>query len=111
MALGPRDSARYSPYASPSALRGWKTKLREEFLPGANWCFFQRWRGPARGAVAAADAPCLEDRDAERHRDLLERALAIDEREYGPEHREVAKTLVNLGNAYGDLGAAARKWR
>ncbi len=63
MALGPRDSARYSPYASPSALRGWKTKLREEFLPGANWCFFQRWRGPARGAVAAADAPCLEDRD------------------------------------------------
>jgi Tfp pilus assembly protein PilF len=39
----------------------------------------------------------------------LERALAIAEREYGPEHRQVATTLTNLGNAYGDLGDAARK--
>mgnify|MGYP001322658050 CR=1 FL=1 len=40
---------------------------------------------------------------------LLERALAIQEREYGPDHREVAVTLTNLGNAYGALGDAAKK--
>ena len=45
--------------------------------------------------------------DAARKRDLLERALRIKEREYGPEHREVAATL--MGNAYGSLGDAARK--
>ncbi len=44
--------------------------------------------------------------DAERQRDLLERALRIEERVYGPDHREVAITLTNLGNAYGDLGNA-----
>jgi tetratricopeptide (TPR) repeat protein len=38
---------------------------------------------------------------------LLERALAIQEREYGPEHREVAMTLHNLGNAHGALGDPA----
>merc|ERR1719254_150537 len=47
--------------------------------------------------------------DAARQRDLLERALAIDEREYGPDHREVAITLTSLGNACGDLGDAARQ--
>ncbi len=47
--------------------------------------------------------------DAARGRDLLERALRIQAREYGPEHREVADTLANLGNAYGSLGDAARK--
>merc|ERR1712050_624714 len=36
-----------------------------------------------------------------------ERALAIKLREYGPNHREVAITLTNLGSAYGDLGDAA----
>ena len=46
--------------------------------------------------------------DAAKSRDLLERALAIDEREYGPDHREVAITLVSLGNAYGSLGNAAK---
>merc|ERR1712217_527844 len=35
--------------------------------------------------------------------------MGIKEKEYGPEHREVAITLANLGNAYGDLGDAARK--
>ena len=38
-----------------------------------------------------------------------ERALVINERHYGPEHPEVAKTLGNLGNAYGDLGDTARQ--
>merc|ERR1711964_866854 len=47
--------------------------------------------------------------DAEKQRELLERALAIDEREYRPNHREVAITLTNLGNAYGDLGDAEKK--
>jgi len=47
--------------------------------------------------------------DAVRQRDLLVRALAIEEREYGPDHREVAITLTNLGNAYADLGDAARQ--
>ena len=37
--------------------------------------------------------------DAARKRDLLERALAIELREFGPEHREVAVTLTSLGNA------------
>ena len=34
------------------------------------------------------------------------KALRIKEREYGLEHREVAKTLTSLGNAYGYLGDA-----
>ncbi len=33
-----------------------------------------------------------------RARELLERALAIEERAYGPEHTEVAITLDNLGS-------------
>ena len=40
---------------------------------------------------------------------MLERALAIFEREYGRESTEVAKTLGNLGNAYGKLGDHAKK--
>ncbi|WCR53664.1 MAG: hypothetical protein PG981_000686 [Wolbachia endosymbiont of Ctenocephalides orientis wCori] len=35
---------------------------------------------------------------------MLEKALVIKERHYGPDHFEVAKTLANLGTAYGDLG-------
>jgi tetratricopeptide (TPR) repeat protein len=35
---------------------------------------------------------------------LLVRVLAINERHYGPDHPEVATTLVNLGNAYESLG-------
>ena len=34
----------------------------------------------------------------------MEKALCIQERVYGPEHRVVATILTNLGNAYGDLG-------
>ena len=44
-----------------------------------------------------------------KQRDVLERALAIKEREYGREHRELAPTLTNLGNAYGALGDAAKQ--
>ena len=42
-------------------------------------------------------------------RGLLERTLRIEEAAFGPEHVEVATTLANLGNAYGDLGDAAKK--
>jgi len=47
--------------------------------------------------------------DAEQERDLLERALAIQEREHGPDHCDVATTLANLGNAYDRLGDLARQ--
>ena len=47
--------------------------------------------------------------DIRSAKELLERALAIQEREYGPEHREVAITLTNLGNAYGSLGDAQKQ--
>ena len=42
-------------------------------------------------------------------RDLLEKALRVQEREYGAEHRLVATTLTNLGIADGDLGDAQKK--
>ena len=42
-------------------------------------------------------------------RDVLERALAINERTYGRDHPNVAITLMNLGVAYGQLGDAAKK--
>ena len=48
-------------------------------------------------------------RDYAKQRNLLERALAINERAYGRDHAEVASTLTNLGNAYGDLGDHAKK--
>jgi hypothetical protein len=41
--------------------------------------------------------------------DMLERALAIKEKHYGPDHPEVAITLTNLGNAYGSLGDHAKE--
>merc|ERR1711869_78728 len=40
---------------------------------------------------------------------MLERALRIQEAHYGPEHVGVAKTLVNLANAHGELGDARTK--
>jgi tetratricopeptide (TPR) repeat protein len=42
--------------------------------------------------------------NAEKERELQERALAIKERHYGPDHPNVVITLNNLGNAYGSLG-------
>ncbi|KAH8062809.1 hypothetical protein JL720_13179 [Aureococcus anophagefferens] len=46
--------------------------------------------------------------DNAKARELLERALAIKEREYGRDHAEVAVTLANLGNAYNRLGDYAK---
>ena len=46
--------------------------------------------------------------NAEKQRELLERALAILEREYGSDHREVAIILTNLGIAHGKLGNAEK---
>ena len=40
----------------------------------------------------------------DKARDLHERALRIFEREYGPDHVRVARTLTNLGIAWRDLG-------
>ena len=37
-------------------------------------------------------------------KDLLERALKIQEKHYGEDHFELAVTLGNLGCAYGELG-------
>ena len=39
--------------------------------------------------------------DPAKSRDVLERALAIEERAYGRDHTNVAFTLWNLGIAYG----------
>ena len=47
--------------------------------------------------------------DAFKAKQLLERALAIQEREYGPEHRELVGTLANLGNSHGELGDASKQ--
>ena len=47
--------------------------------------------------------------DPAKQRDMLERALAIEERAYGRDHTSVAATLTNLGNAYGDLGDPAKQ--
>mmetsp|Transcript_74918 Transcript_74918/g.139827 ORF Transcript_74918/g.139827 Transcript_74918/m.139827 type:complete len:531 (-) Transcript_74918:61-1653(-) len=39
-----------------------------------------------------------------QQRKLLEQALAIEEKEFGPNHAEVSITLTNLGSAYSRLG-------
>ncbi len=46
--------------------------------------------------------------NAQKSRELLERALTIQERHYGPDHPKVATTLVNLGSVYGSLGDAQK---
>ena len=40
---------------------------------------------------------------------VKEKILEIEEREFGPDHVEVAGTLVNLGNEYGSLGDDAKR--
>ena len=40
---------------------------------------------------------------------MLERALAIKEKHFGPDHPKTGKTLNNLGNAYGSLGDYEKK--
>jgi tetratricopeptide (TPR) repeat protein len=52
---------------------------------------------------------CRSLGNQERERELLERALAIMERHYGPDHPNVATILANLGNAYGSLGDTQKK--
>jgi tetratricopeptide (TPR) repeat protein len=47
--------------------------------------------------------------DAQKSRELLERALAIKERYHGLDHPEVATILTNLGNAYESLGDTQKK--
>ena len=46
----------------------------------------------------------MDGRCAKHSLELLKRALAIQEREYGAEHRVLAPTLRSLGNAYIMLG-------
>ena len=43
-----------------------------------------------------------------RARDLIQRALTIEEREYGPDHVELARTLNNLAAAWYELGEPAK---
>jgi tetratricopeptide (TPR) repeat protein len=47
----------------------------------------------------------------DKARGIYEQALALKERSYGPNHRELASTLHNLGNAWIELGQSdeARK--
>ncbi len=47
--------------------------------------------------------------DPKRQKELLERALKIEEAHYGQDHFEVAMTLNNLANAYGSLGDPERQ--
>merc|ERR1712107_858950 len=42
--------------------------------------------------------------DAAKQRELLERALVIHEKEYGPNHPEITITLLSLGAAFASLG-------
>ena len=46
--------------------------------------------------------------DYAKQRDMLERALAIDERAYGRDHANVAFSLANLGVLCRDLGDQAK---
>ena len=58
------------------------------------------------GELAALLESIAEHASAVRVR---EKVLEIKEREFGPDHVEVAGTLHKLGNAHGDLGDNAKK--
>ena len=45
----------------------------------------------------------------EKQKDLLTRALEIDERHYGKDHPQTGMTLNNLGTAWGELGNYEKK--
>ena len=47
--------------------------------------------------------------DFAKQRDLLERALKINEAYFGENHKNVAISLTNLGNAYGAVGDAGKQ--
>ncbi|CAK0821462.1 unnamed protein product [Prorocentrum cordatum] len=59
--------------------------------------------------LANLGVACGELGDHCRERELLERALEIQERAYGPDHHAVGTTLANLGNAHGRLGDPGRQ--
>ena len=46
--------------------------------------------------------------DAKKQKELLERALVIKEKHYGPDHPQTAITLNNLSQAYKSLGDAVK---
>ena len=46
--------------------------------------------------------------DPAKARDMLERALAIQERAYGPDHIEIAPALFSLGKVHVALGDNAK---
>ena len=46
--------------------------------------------------------------DFRKMKELLERALLIEERAYGPDHIEIAPALFNLGSLHEDLGEKAK---
>ena len=47
--------------------------------------------------------------DVKMKKSLLERALVIKERHFGPDHPEMATVLTNLGSACGDVGDHTRR--
>ena len=62
--------------------------------------------------MSEAEAPLKEPeglRSPSKAIHMLERALALKERELGRDHPEVAITLTKLANAHGSLGAAAKQ--
>jgi tetratricopeptide (TPR) repeat protein len=64
---------------------------------------------PSLAAAAnQAGISLIEQASHTTARALLERALAIKEAVYGPDHPSVAVTLTNLGNAYQELGDRPR---
>src|SRR3712207_8265598 len=58
--------------------------------------------------LEAAAAGISELGQPERTRELYERVLRIQEREFGPAAPQVATTLVNLGRAWHELGQPER---
>ena len=62
--------------------------------------------------MSEAEAPLKEPeglRSPSKAIAMLERALALKEREFGRDHPEVAITLTKLANAHGSLGDAAKQ--
>ena len=100
-----------------------RSRARRRTGPGGRCCCRTCWPRPATSPPAptqpqdtAADASWLLDRAATylqvharlaEARPLAERALAIDEAAYGPDHPDVATVLNNLAHILQDLGQLA----
>merc|ERR1719217_1498213 len=104
------------PRPSPPEPRGIEGKRREAGGKMSGSCSSDASvTRPGIDAVGASAAPGAVDEVPPRRKkrlqdiDLLERAQGIKERECGPEHPSVASSLINLGNAYGELGDVVRK--